>query len=74
MACQLKPLDRAGYAVTFTDAQWARLQQVFADGVCDWSKEPIGFQRSLSWLTYAGGPGGQQLGPPPESHPGPPKQ
>jgi hypothetical protein len=74
MACRLKPLDRADYSVTFTDAQWARLQQVFADGVCDWSKQPVGFQGSLPWLTYAGGPGGQPVGPAPESHPGPPKQ
>jgi hypothetical protein len=74
MACQLKPLDRADYNVTFTDAQWARLQQVFGGGVCDWSKQPIGFQSSVPWLTYAGGPGGQPLGPAPVSHPGPPKQ
>jgi len=74
MACQLKPLDRASYGVTFTDAQWARLQLVFADGVCDWSKAPVGFQSSLPWLTYAGGAGGQPVGPAPESHPGPPKQ
>jgi Tannase-like family of unknown function (DUF6351) len=73
MACQLKPLDRADYNVTFTDVQWARLQQVFAGGVCDWSKQPIGFQSSVPWLTYAGGPGGQALGPAPVSHPGPPK-
>jgi hypothetical protein len=36
--CQLKPLDRAGYNVAFTDAQWARLQQIFPTGVCDFSK------------------------------------
>jgi Tannase-like family of unknown function (DUF6351) len=74
MACQRKPLHRADYKVTFTDAQWARLQQVFGDGVCEWSKEPIGFQRSVPWLTYAGGAGGQPLGPAPVSHPGPPNQ
>jgi hypothetical protein len=72
MACRLKPLDRTDYAVTFTDAQWARMRQAFPSGVCDWSQPPVGFQPSISWLTYAGGPGGQPLGAPPESHPGPP--
>jgi hypothetical protein len=28
LKCQVKPLNRADYSVTFTDAQWARLQQV----------------------------------------------
>jgi hypothetical protein len=74
MACALRPLDRASYPVTFTDAQWARLQAVFPDGVCDWSAPPLGYQPSLPWLTYEGGPGGQPLGPAPESHPGPAKQ
>lgn len=65
--------QRDDYSVTFSDVQWARLQQAFAAGVRDWSKEPVGFQSSLPWLTYAGGPGGQQLGAPPVSHQGPPK-
>jgi hypothetical protein len=73
MQCQLKPLDRADYPVTFTDAQWTRLQQAFPDGVCDWTKPPVGFQPSVPWLTFEGGPGGQPVPPPPESHPGPPK-
>jgi hypothetical protein len=73
MACRLKPLNRTAYTVTFTDAQWARLQQVFPHGVCDWRQPPVGFQPSIPWLTYAGGPGGQPLGAPPESHRGPAK-
>jgi Tannase-like family of unknown function (DUF6351) len=73
MQCRLKPLDRTAYAVAFTDAQWTRLQQAYPDGVCDWSQPPVGFQPSIPWLTYAGGPGGQPLGAPPESHPGPAK-
>ena len=74
MACQLKPLDPADYSVTFTAAQWASLQQAFPDGVCDWSKPPVGFQPSIPWLTFAGGPGGKPIGPAPASHPGPAKQ
>jgi hypothetical protein len=74
MQCELKPLERADYAVMFTDAQWARLQQAFLNGVCAWTRPPVGFQPSVPWLTYAAGPGGQPIGPAPESHPGPPKQ
>jgi hypothetical protein len=74
MQCQLEPLDPANYTVTFTATQWTRLQQAFPDGVCDWSRPPVGFQTSIPWLTFAGGPGGQPIGPAPESHPGPPKQ
>jgi hypothetical protein len=74
MQCALKPLARGDYAVTFTDEQWAQLQQAFPQGVCDWSAPPAGFQTSIPWLSFAGGPGGQPLGPAPESHPGPAKQ
>jgi hypothetical protein len=73
MACRLKPLSRSDYAVTFTDAQWAQLQQIFPDGVCDWSTPPVGFQPSIPWLTFATGPGGTPLPPAPSSHPGPDK-
>ena len=60
--CSLQPLDRASYSVAFTDAQWARLQAAFPDGVCDWSAAPVGFQPSVPWLTFAGGPGGEPVG------------
>ena len=69
-----QPLDRASYSVTFTDAQWARLQAAFPDGVCDWSEPPIGFQPPIPVAHLPGGPGGEPVGPAPESHPGPPKQ
>ena len=74
MQCSLKPLNAADYAATFTADQWARLQQAFPAGVCDWGAPPVGFQPSIPWLTYAGGPGGTPIGPAPDSHPGPPKQ
>jgi uncharacterized tannase-like protein DUF6351 len=72
--CQLKPLAAADYSVTFTPDQWTRLQSAFPDGVCDWTKSPVGFQPSIPWLTFAGGPGGEPVGPAPVSNPGPPKQ
>jgi len=69
LKCQLKPLSRSNYAVSFTDAQWARLQAVFPNGVCDWSKPSVGFTRSVPWLSFAQGPGGRSLGPAPVSRP-----
>lgn len=39
MKCDLKPLTRGDYALPFTDKQWSRLEQVFPEGVCDWSEE-----------------------------------
>ena len=38
MPCALKPLNAGGLRVTFTADQWARLQQAFPAGVCDWSR------------------------------------
>jgi hypothetical protein len=65
--CQLRALNRADYKVTFTDAQWGQLQAVFPHGVCDWTRPSVGYQPSIPWMTYAGGPGGKPLGPAPLS-------
>ena len=62
LKCQLKPSLRTDYAAgTFSDAQWARLQAVFADGVCDWTKPGVGQQAALSPLSFKAGAGGQAL-------------
>ena len=62
LKCQLKPHGRGDYAAgAFSDAQWARLQAVFADGVCDWSKTGVGQQTAVSPLTFKAGAGGQPL-------------
>ncbi len=52
--CQLKPLNRADdYGpLGLSDAQWAKMQAIFADGVCDFSKPPVGYQPTVAWLTY----------------------
>jgi Tannase-like family of unknown function (DUF6351) len=36
--CKRKELRASDYAVTFTPAQWARLQAAFPSGVCDWNR------------------------------------
>ena len=70
LKCQLKPLNSADYApVLFSSAQLARLQATFPDGVCDWSEKGVGQRRAASPLTFADGPGGKRLPPPPVSHP-----
>jgi hypothetical protein len=72
--CQLKPLRRSDYNVTFTDAQWATLEKTFPTGVCDFTKSGVNQQAVVPWLTYqdAGGKviyGGTPLGPGPTSIP-----
>ena len=70
LKCQLKPLNRNDYpADMFTDAQWTRLQAAFPTGVCNWNLPSVGFQPSIPWMTFEGGPGGQPLPPPPASTP-----
>jgi hypothetical protein len=39
--CQLKPVSSSDYKVTFTADEMVRLKQVFAGGVCDWSKPGV---------------------------------
>jgi hypothetical protein len=52
MKCRLKPMRRDDYTVQFTDAQWARLQQAFPGGVCDYSKPGVSQHGAVAWLTY----------------------
>lgn len=69
MKCQLKPLRQQDFTARFTDAEWRSLQDAFPTGVCDFSKPGVGFQPTVPWLTYSGGPGGRPLGAPPRSAP-----
>jgi hypothetical protein len=73
MKCRLKPMVRDDYTVTFTDAQWASLQQAFPAGVCDYNKPGVGQRGATPWLTYQDKRGdviygGKPLGRPPKSH------
>ena len=70
LKCALKPLRRADFpGVLFTDGQWEALQDAFPTGVCDYSRPDPNRVDTVPWLTYAGGPGGRPLGPPPVSQP-----
>ncbi|GAB6985326.1 DUF6351 family protein [Nocardioides pyridinolyticus] len=68
VACDLLPLVRDDFTqpVPFTDEEWATLESVFPDGVCDWSAPGRGQGPAETWLRYdtsAGGPayGGRNL-------------
>ena len=62
LKCQLKPLVFSDYpGITFTAPQQARLNAVFPNGVCDWSKPGVGQQDPVGPLTYTAGPGGVPL-------------
>jgi len=51
--CQLKPVDPADYRVPFTPFQWSRLETIFKNGVCDYSRPGVEQQPPLgSWLTF----------------------
>lgn len=72
--CQLKPLRRSDYDVTFTDAQWATLQSVYPTGVCDFSKPGVDQGPTVPWQTYQDARGrviygGRPLGSPPRGKP-----
>ncbi|HEY1076524.1 MAG TPA: DUF6351 family protein [Fontimonas sp.] len=52
--CQLKPLSRDDdYGlIPFSDAQWAEMEALFPDGVCDFSKPAVSHQPTIAWQTY----------------------
>ncbi|NGY05852.1 DUF6351 family protein [Solimonas terrae] len=52
--CQLRPLNRNDdYGPTaFTDDQWAQMEALFPNGVCDFSKPGVSQQGTIPWLTY----------------------
>jgi hypothetical protein len=54
--CQLKPVDPADYAVTFTAAEMAQLQAIFPSGVCDWSKPGINRTNVVPWASFGPAP------------------
>jgi hypothetical protein len=74
LKCQLKPLDRSDYQVTFTDAEWQELQQAFPTGVCDYTKPGVEQGPTTPWKTYQDQNGnviygGRSMGPAPVSVP-----
>ncbi|MFO1183919.1 MAG: DUF6351 family protein [Bauldia sp.] len=55
--CQLRPIDLTDFKVTLTADQTARLQRIFADGVCDWSKPGVNQVPLMgTWLSFGPSP------------------
>ncbi|MCQ8896695.1 DUF6351 family protein [Limnobacter humi] len=54
--CQLKPVDAKDYtgvpAITDAAAFAAKVKAIFPQGVCDFTKEPVGVRRTETWLKY----------------------
>ena len=57
LKCELKPIDPADYAVPLTSEETTRLESIFPDGVCDWSKPGVGqVPNTRTWLSYGPSP------------------
>jgi len=53
LKCRLQPLNFAGYPVTFTAEEQARLRAVFPSGVCDYERRGVGqFPLAGVWQRY----------------------
>ncbi|MBC53197.1 MAG: hypothetical protein CMQ34_05100 [Gammaproteobacteria bacterium] len=56
MKCQLKPIDYDDYPVAFSADEKARLEDIFPDGVCDWSRPGVGQGSNQTWLSFGPSP------------------
>jgi hypothetical protein len=78
LQCQLRPFNRSDdYGIAgalFTEDQWLALEEAFkVNGkpmVCDWSKRPLAWQPTVTWLDYQDQLGdmvygGEQIAPAP---------
>jgi hypothetical protein len=54
--CHLKPVDMVDYKVSFTADQRARLQAIFPNGVCDWSKGGVNQVKAVPSASYGPSP------------------
>jgi hypothetical protein len=49
--CQLTGLDRTDYDVMVGEAEWARLERIFPEGVCDWTRPGVAQEPQIGmWL------------------------
>jgi hypothetical protein len=56
LKCQLAPVNANAYRVPFTPAQLARLEGIFPDGVCDWSKPGVNQVPVVPWASFGPSP------------------
>jgi hypothetical protein len=51
--CQLRPLRRSDYPASLSDTQFKELQQIFPNGVCDYTLHSVGWTKhSATWLSF----------------------
>lgn len=57
VSCQLRPINSADYGVGFTQAQYAELNEVFPEGVCDWSRGDVSAATHQgTWVSFGPSP------------------
>jgi hypothetical protein len=70
LKCQLKPFDPnstdyihkiTGNQIVFDEYSRYRMERVFSEGVCDWSKPGVAQQLNPGWMSFADGPDGVPL-------------
>lgn len=54
--CKLRKPKRGDYDVSFSDLQWQQLKEVFAEGVCDWSKRGEKQKDAKPWASVGPSP------------------
>ena len=54
--CQLKPVDPVDYKVTLSPAEIARLNAIFPNGVCDWSRPGVNQTGVVTWPSFGPSP------------------
>lgn len=57
VSCQLKRIDLADYAISFTTDEYQQLLTVFPGGVCDWSRgDSSGASHQGTWTSFGPSP------------------
>jgi len=55
--CALKAPERSDYKISFTHDEWARLNRIFKEGVCDYNKPGVhADSKPTPWLSYGPAP------------------
>jgi hypothetical protein len=56
LKCALKPVDYGDYRVEFSSEEKARLEAIFPEGVCDWSRPGQHQTTNQTWLSFGPSP------------------
>ncbi len=57
VSCRLRPATRDDYRQPLAASEWAELQMIFADGVCDWTRgDASGARHQGAWLSFGPSP------------------